>query len=200
MDTVNLINRSRRLRSVGEKIPPPYPNGWFSVMESSDLPMGTSKSVDCLGENFAIFRDTAGVVHILDAYCPHIGANLAVGGRVKGNCIECPFHQWRFRGTDGELTEVPYTTSSIPKAKVKAWKSCEQGGFIFVWYHVDDAEPWTIPAVPEVENGNWVYHGRNEYFVNCHIQEIPENGADPAHLQAVHGPSIAAGSDLRTTR
>lgn len=29
-------------------------------------------------------------------------------------------------------------------------------------------------------------------------QEIPENGGDVAHLNAIHGPSLFAGSDLRT--
>lgn len=196
-----MMKRNERLRSIGDKIPPPYPNGWFAIHESADLRKGHSKNVDCLGENFAIFRDTDGIVHVINAYCPHIGANLGIGGIVKGNCIECPFHQWQFRGSDGVCTSIPYTSGAIPKsARVKTWKSCELGGSIFVWHHAENAEPWNIPVVREVEDGSWVYHGRNEYFVKCHIQEIPENGADPAHLQAVHGPSIAAGSDLRATR
>ena len=29
------------------------------------------------------------------------------------------------------------------------------------------------------------------------VQEIPENGGDVAHLNAIHGPSLLAGSDLR---
>lgn len=50
-------------------------------------------------------------MHIFDAYCPHLGANLGVGGIVKGDCIECPFHQWSFRASDGECTNIPYSTS-----------------------------------------------------------------------------------------
>lgn len=37
-------------------------------------------------------------------------------------------------------------------------------------------------------------------MVNSHIQDIPENGADNAHLEAVHGPSILTGSDVRFSR
>ena len=40
------------------------------------------------------------------------------------------------------------------------------------------------------EEGGWVYQGRNEYEVACHIQDIPENGADVAHLPAVHKAPI----------
>lgn len=63
------------------------------------------------GQNFVVFRTESGEVHIFDAYCPHLGANLGVGGIVKGDCIECPFHQWSFRASDGECTNIPYSTS-----------------------------------------------------------------------------------------
>lgn len=91
---------------------------------------------------------------------------------------------------------------SVPKvAKVKKWKSLEANGFIFVWHHVDeDAEPWQMKIVPEVEDGQWVYYGKNEFLVNAHIQDIPENGADVAHLSAVHGPNCMSGSDIRYAR
>ena len=59
-----------------------YPNGWFGLVHSKELAMSESTSVNALGENFAIFRDADGEVHILDAYCAHLGANLAVGGKV----------------------------------------------------------------------------------------------------------------------
>ena len=42
---------------------------------------------------------------MLDAYCPHLGAHLAEGGRVQGESVRCPFHAWEFDGASGE----PYT-------------------------------------------------------------------------------------------
>ena len=60
------------------------------------------------GLNLAVFRGEDGQAYVLDAYCPHMGANLAVGGVVKGNCIQCPFHGWQFRGEDGKCTTIPY--------------------------------------------------------------------------------------------
>lgn len=66
-----------------------------------------------LGQNFVVFRTESGEVHIFDAYCPHLGANLGVGGIVKDDCIECPFHQWSFRASDGECTNIPYSTSGF---------------------------------------------------------------------------------------
>lgn len=61
-----------------------------------------------LGEQVAVFRAENGKAHVVDAYCPHLGANLAVGGRVLGDCIECPFHGWQFQGTDGKCVKIPY--------------------------------------------------------------------------------------------
>ncbi len=34
------------------------------------------------GQQLAVFRSHSGQVYVLDAYCPHLGANLACGGRV----------------------------------------------------------------------------------------------------------------------
>lgn len=63
----------------------------------------------CLaGLDLVAFRTEDGVAHVFDAYCPHLGAHLGVMGRVVGDCIECPFHGWRFSGKDGACTHVPY--------------------------------------------------------------------------------------------
>lgn len=58
------------------------------------------------GQNLCVYRGEDGVVRCVDAYCPHLGANLAIGGSVCGNCIECPFHKWKF-GEDGACVSVP---------------------------------------------------------------------------------------------
>ena len=38
---------------------------------------------------------------------------MAKGGRVKGDCLECPFHSWTFRGEDGYCENIPYTEKGI---------------------------------------------------------------------------------------
>lgn len=58
-------------------------------------------------------RDEGGKVCALDAYCPHLGADLRIGGEVLTEkdgsvCIRCPFHGWLFRGRDGLCVRVPY--------------------------------------------------------------------------------------------
>jgi len=191
------VNRARRLRKVG-KPPPPFPNGWFVLCESRDLPVGKVLSVDALGLNFAVFRGESGQVFVTSAYCPHLGANLGVGGRVSGDCIRCPFHDWKFEGNTGTCVEVPYDqTSKIPgKARVETFTCLERNHLVMVWHHAEHEEPsWKPPLISEIESGQWTYRGRNENLVNCHIQDICENGGDMAHFTAVHEASIFSGSE-----
>ncbi|CAH0730904.1 unnamed protein product, partial [Brenthis ino] len=182
------VIQAQRIRKLGVKLPPPYPNGWFALIESSNLKVGATIPIDALGLNLCVYRGEDGVARIVDAYCPHLGANLAVGGSVCGNCIECPFHHWKF-GADGNCVSIP-GLESVPKGiSIKTYPSMEVDGAVWIWYHVESLSPqWKVED--SEESRNWGYRGRNEFLVNAHIQEIPENGADVAHLNAVHTVSI----------
>ena len=122
-----------------------------------------------------------------------MGAHLGHGGNVVHDgpcewfCIQCPFHGWQFRIDDGQCTKT--VESGRPPAGVglKQWPSTETNGFVFVWHHAENEPPlWQIPAITEIETGQWKYYGRSEDTVRCFLQEIPENGADVHHLDAVH--------------
>lgn len=59
----DLRRKSERTRQIGSsknrkvgKLPPVYPNGWFALLESSQIEKGQVKHVSALGENFAVFR------------------------------------------------------------------------------------------------------------------------------------------------
>lgn len=70
-------------------------------------------------------------------------------------------------------------------------------GHIYIWHHCDEIDPtWEIPEIPEITSGKWTYRGRTEHYVNAHIEEIPENGGDVAHLNIVHRSSILLGTNL----
>ncbi|XP_052855245.1 cholesterol 7-desaturase nvd [Drosophila gunungcola] len=186
------INRLRNIKNQNTlEMPPPYPNGWYAILESSQLRAGEATFLSCLGEELVIFRTQKNMVFVLDAYCPHLGANLGIGGRVIDDCIVCPFHQWSFRGSDGQCTNIPYSTSVPKGSQIANWISQEMNGFIFIWYHAEPTEiPWELSLSMEVVRERFVYHGHNEFYINCHIQEIPENGADIAHFNAIHNESL----------
>ncbi|XP_061555133.1 cholesterol 7-desaturase nvd isoform X3 [Phycodurus eques] len=192
-------NDVRRRRTTGD-LPPVYPNGWYRVLDSHMLEGGEVRDVTMVGVKLVVFRGEDEKAYVLDAYCPHLGANLAVGGRVVGNCIECPFHGWQFRGNDGKCERIPYAEKVPDFAKVDVWPSCEVNSQILVWFHCDGEDPqWIVPEQDEITRGEWVYRGRTEHFVSAHIEEIPENAADLSHLTHLHTPGIVSGVDLRYT-
>ncbi|XP_029024970.1 cholesterol 7-desaturase nvd [Betta splendens] len=192
-------NDVRRRRKAGD-LPPVYPNGWYRVLDSHMLRRGEVKGVSALGEQLAVFRGQDGASYVVESYCPHLGANLAVGGRVVGGCIECPFHGWQFQGKGGKCVRIPYADKVPEFATVRCWPSCEVNGQILIWFHCDGGEPqWAVPEQQEITEGRWVYRGRTEHFINAHIEEIPENAADISHLAHLHTPGFASGVDLRFT-
>lgn len=75
---------------------------------------------------------------------------------------------------------------------MRKWDSCEANGFIFVWYHAEKENPSWYPPNDEVIR-KWTYRGRSEHYVNAHIQDIPENGADVGHLSILHGEMALSG-------
>src|SRR5438045_4014627 len=99
-----------------------YPRGWFAVCFSADLAPGATRAVRYFGQDLVVYRGEDGVARVLDAYCPHLGAHLGVGGKVVGDTIRCPFHAWRFDGC-GDCVGIPYLRNGNgkvpPGAKVK---------------------------------------------------------------------------------
>jgi cholesterol 7-dehydrogenase len=159
-----------RRRKRGE-VPPVYPNGWFCVLNSCQLKKGTAQSVTVLGKQLAVFRGEDNQPYVLDAYCPHLGANLGCGGQVRGNCLECPFHGWSFRGDDGKCMHVPYAEKVPEFAKTTAHTVVEMNGYIYVWHHAEGIEPdWMPEEIVEITNGKWRCVGMTEHNINCHIQ------------------------------
>ena len=76
-DKKSAVNRARRLRKIGTKLLPPFPNGWYKLATSKEIKPGTAKHIDCIGEHFVVFRSTdSKKIFVLDAYCPHMGASL----------------------------------------------------------------------------------------------------------------------------
>ncbi|CAG2114361.1 unnamed protein product, partial [Medioppia subpectinata] len=212
----NLIDLSHTKVSQSETqdtdLPPHYPNSWIPVLESRNIRVNEMKTLTVFGQELVAYRSQSGRVSVLDAYCPHLGANIGVGGMAVKECgeecIRCPFHGWTFRVTDGLCVKIPqlnivikskllYTECEIPTARIKVWQTIELNKTIFVWYHSDSSSPhWDPIEIQEIERNVWRYEGRTEHIINCHFQEIPENGADGQHIQELHTPAVMSGNVL----
>jgi cholesterol 7-desaturase len=205
----NEIKTSKQPRG---KCPPFAPNGWYSLMNSDELKINEVKYVDYCGRDIVLFRGTNGKVYALSAYCSHMGANLGIGGVVKHDqCIQCPFHGWTFDGETGNsvLTErlnkkhvshykyhdldrmIQEDNCYLKKveegdSKLKKYIVVEKNNSILIWFDSRDEffdKPQFEPIVLEHKLD---YRGESINYVNCHIQEIPENGADMRHFDFLH--------------
>src|SRR6478736_3358910 len=119
-----------RVRTVTDRFPFPIPNGWFVVATSDELAPGEVRALHYFGRDLVLFRTDGGAPRLTDAYCAHLGAHLAVGGRVEGECLRCPFHGWAYDGESGRCAEIPYgQVERIPaQARVRPYPTIERGG------------------------------------------------------------------------
>ncbi len=170
---------------------PDYPNGWFKLCYSHELERAGVRRIDVVGRELVAWRGEDGVARVADAYCPHLGAHLGVGGRVEGNDLRCPFHSWRFSGSDGRCIEVPYAQKIPPKAEIRTWDVLEQNGFVCGYVHArDEAPDWRPDPIPEVASPDYRLHERRRWELTAHLQDLYENGFDVAHFGTLHGMQV----------
>jgi phenylpropionate dioxygenase-like ring-hydroxylating dioxygenase large terminal subunit len=175
-----------------------YPKGWFQVAYGRDVVAGEIVSLHYFGQQLICYRGESGTVHVLNAYCPHLGADIAVGGKVSEDCVICPFHGWRFNG-DGTNVEIPYAKGPNRIAKLAAWPTVEHAGMIFVWHSEDGGEPeWELPKIPEADDAAFEFYAPEEarWIFRSHPQEVFENTVDIAHFATVHGVSAFGNLDV----
>lgn len=176
------------------------PTGWFMIGWSGEFPAGEVKPLRYFGEDLAAYRDDEGVLHVLGAHCPHLGANVARGGKVEGGCIRCPFHGWLW-GPDGVNVEIPYDTKPNRSKRLPVWTVQEQHECAFVWHDPRRGPPrWEMPdvfgAFPQFETDPARYYrAYPELSIRTsgepvHPQLVAENATDTVHFQHVHGATV----------
>jgi nitrite reductase/ring-hydroxylating ferredoxin subunit len=168
----------------------PIPFGWFGVGYSDELKAGEVKSVRYFGRDLVLFRGENGVAGLLDAYCPHLGAHLGVGGTIEGEGIRCPFHAWKFNAK-GVCLDIPYAKELPPRVRqgpvTYAHPVEERSGVIWAWYHPKNIAPlFDVVEYPEFTRPDWATPVRRQWRFASNPQEIAENGVDVAHFHFVH--------------
>jgi phenylpropionate dioxygenase-like ring-hydroxylating dioxygenase large terminal subunit len=179
----------------------PIPFGWYCVAFTEDLKVGDVKPVHYFGKELVVFRTESGEAKVLDAYCPHLGAHLGHGGKVKGESIACPFHGWQFNG-GGQCTAVPYAKNMPPKVAggkqaVYAYPTVEKNQVIWAWYHPQRVEPtFDVVDLPQYSSKDWTAIERFKWVINTTIQETGENAADAAHFLFTHNATEMPKGDV----
>jgi phthalate 4,5-dioxygenase oxygenase subunit len=159
---------------------------WHPVCTTAQLP-----TPDCdplrtrlLGEDLVVFRDTQGRVGVLEEFCMHRRASLALG-RVEGGGIRCLYHGWKF-AVDGTILETPNHCNDAFRKRLKApaFPVREAGGLVWAYLGPRAEEP-AFPHWP-------FFEGPDENRVVIRINtaanylQLFEGGTDSSHVGILH--------------
>ncbi len=159
---------------------------WLPICTSDRLPSpGCAPLAErLLGEDLVVFRNGQGKVGVLDEFCMHRGASLALG-RVEDCGIRCIYHGWKF-GNDGAVLEIMNNPADkrAPNFKAPAFPAVEAGGMVWTYLGPPEKQPpfprYQFMALPE--------NHRVLLRVNQHFNwvQATESGLDSSHVGILH--------------
>jgi 3-ketosteroid 9alpha-monooxygenase subunit A len=168
--------------------PTRFARGWHCLGLADTFRDSRPHAIEAFGTKLVVFADSAGKLHVLDAYCRHMGGDLS-RGTVKGDTVACPFHDWRWGG-DGRCAQVPYASRVPPRARTRSWHTLEQNRQLFVWNDPQGNPPPAHITIPRVdaafsdEWSNWTWNSIRIDNANC--REVIDNVVDMAHFFYIH--------------
>jgi nitrite reductase/ring-hydroxylating ferredoxin subunit len=159
------------------------PASWYVAMPSKALGK-KPLAIELFGQHLVVWRDQKGHPVIMERYCSHLGASLAIGKVVEG-CIQCPFHHWRFDNS-GHCVFIPEVDRIPPMARQVNYVTAERYGFIWVWYGSETPLfPLPMFSAAEDERDNYMPL-RFANPAKTTVQRVVENQYDYTHIPALH--------------
>ncbi|MCK5881468.1 MAG: Rieske 2Fe-2S domain-containing protein [Sinobacterium sp.] len=169
--------------------PTRYGRGWYIFGLSRHISEEPT-TFEYFGKKLLAYRSLADfTIKVLDAYCPHMGADLSKGEPDEHGNLICPFHHWSWGG-DGFCKSIPYSDTIPSKARIKSWDTLELNGLLYVWYDhegnspIEGQEP---PRMDEYYSSEWSEWNITTLGIESHGRELIDNMADVAHFGPVHG-------------
>lgn len=167
-------------------LPTRFARGWHCLGLSRHFG-SEPKPLEVFGSKLVAYRGADYSVHILDAFCPHMGADLSKGC-VEGDNILCPFHSWSW-GKDGVCNHIPYADNIPTRAKIKPWPTLEKNGLLYIWNDPENNPPIPEQEIPEVEeyySDDWSDWHMSEIRIHNNARELIDNMSDIGHFGPVH--------------
>jgi Phenylpropionate dioxygenase and related ring-hydroxylating dioxygenases, large terminal subunit len=170
-------------------------NQWYAVLPSKAVKKGQVTGVKRLNLELAFFRGEDGMLGCVADQCTHRGAALSKG-KVKGNCVECPFHGIQF-DEEGRCTLIPANGRAskldLSRYNVKKYLVKEHCSIIYLWYGDETKATEKLPFFDEDVDDSWVYSEIEDLW-NSHYSRCIENQLDVVHLPFIHHNTIGRGN------
>jgi phthalate 4,5-dioxygenase len=172
---------------------------WIPLGLSTELPEPDAPPirVRLLGEDLVAFRDSAGDIGLVDAYCAHRRAPLFFG-RNEECGLRCVYHGWKY-DTLGNCVDMP---SEPPFSKfrlrvsIKAYPTYEAGGI--AWTYMGPTELMPPPPDHEFMRAGGDFVRVSKTLENCNYLQAVEGGIDTAHSSFTHNNDLANPRMLRS--
>ena len=171
------------------------PNQWYAILPSKAVKVDQIVGVKRLNLELALFRNINGDLGCVVDQCTHRGVALSKG-KVKNNCIQCPFHGLEFN-TKGECKFIPangkVSTADISRYNVKHYLVRECHDIIYLWYGDNDKVTDKLPFFDDDIDSSYVYSEIEDHW-NSHYSRSIENQLDVVHVPIVHYNTIGRGN------
>lgn len=170
---------------------------WLPVALSSQVakPDGKPLLTWLLGERLVVFRNTDGVVGVLDDHCLHRGVSLSLG-RNEDCGLRCIYHGWKF-AVDGTILDTPNDTNPAlrERRRAKAYPVREQSGLIWTYLGPADQEPpfrtFHFDAAADDRRHCFRANAKANYLV------LWEGGVDSSHVGMLHTNDVRSSWSAR---
>ena len=187
-DQNDLLTRTDADRPMGQY----FRRFWQPVALVEELPDADGPPIrtNVLGEELVAFRDSMGRVGLVDARCPHRGANLFFG-RNEACGIRCVYHGWKFdrHGNALDLPNVATDSNLHRTVRLKAYPTAEFGEI--VWAYMGPLKQGERPPLPQLEFALLPPAHRfvTKQRFDCNWAQIMEGDLDTAHFSFLHMPA-----------
>lgn len=170
-------------------------NQWYAILPSKAVKRSRILAVKRLNMDLALFRESNGTLGCVIDQCTHRGAALSKG-KIKSNCVECPFHGLQFSST-GQCKFIPAngkaSLEDLSRYNVLSMPVKESNGIIYLWYGDIANMTEDVPVFENDINDAMAYSEFSDLW-NSHYSRCIENQLDVVHLPFVHHNTIGRGN------
>lgn len=153
-------------------------NTWIFIDFDHRVKKGSKKLIKIMHRDLVLWRTQSGTIGLLDAYCPHMGADLSYG-TVRGEVLECNFHKKCFTPT-GKCQKGP---------AANYYPIQLSNNMIFAWFGTQDPT-WEMPdflsGSHEKPESKWKIFRTVRLNYDFHPRSIGENSVDVVHFKTFH--------------